>query len=484
MTNKLYQYKDITKSGPVEYSGTLALKLLDNTQYNVSTPVNKAINYQENKDVIILNNTLDSTSSSTMKFNLSFKVNKDVIGVGTRNILDFPGLLSVKSENNTMWFKFYYEDAPAWKYVNASELVDGWNNVALVGDGVKVTLTVNSTVHTVLDSSLTKTITVYSGFSSSNSIILAQNFPQVNSCDIIVRATSNDVSSHGVLLAKYQSSNQHFCIRGATQKPAFYTGSWTDGVTPIETKKTYWYRVISSADNALKYYILPDNEYSIDTLPDISAWTYQCEISTNIFSNSKFAIGYNSSASREYWKGAISKVHITINDSLFFDSDTAVEGTDFVNNGCTIAKDTVGPVYPSLSIGTLKTYQSWLYLKDIEAVKVEDTTTDDEYQEVEYPIDQEFVKTQASALPSGYSIWTSIVNSTRIYFYVRGNPGESGTISINASEAYDALPDDKNSKQIGILTFEPTLNKTYLYTDDTGSTIGSGYLAKLLSYRE
>ena len=482
--NKIYQYKDIAKSGPVEYSGTLALKLLDDTQYNVSTPVNKAINYQENKDVIILNNTLDSTSSSTMKFNLSFKVNKDVIGVGTRNILDFPGLLSVKSENNTLWFKFYYEDAPSWKYVNASELVDGWNNVALVGDDVKITLTVNSTVHTVLDSSLTKTITVYSGFSSSKSIVLAQDFPQVNSCDIIVRATSNDVSSTGVLLAKYQGSEQYFSVRGATQKPAYYVGGWTDGVTPIETKKTYWYRVISSAGSAFKYYIIPDNEYTIDTLPDISAWTYQCEISTNIFSNSKFAIGYNSSASSEYWKGTISKVYITINGSLFFDSDTAVEGTDFVNNGCTIAKNTVGPVYPSLSLGTLKTYQSWLYLKDIEAVKVEDATTDDEYQEVEYPIDQEFVKTQASALPSGYSIWTSIVNSTRIYFYVRGNPGESGTISINASEAYDALPDDKNSKQIGILAFEPTLNKTYLYTDDTGSTIGSGYLAKLLSYRE
>lgn len=395
--NKIYQYKDITKSGPVEYSGTLALKLLDDTQYNVSTPVNKAINYQENKDVIILNNTLDSTSSSTMKFNLSFKVNKDVIGVGTRNILDFPGLLSVKSENNTLWFKFYYEDAPAWKYVNASELVDGWNNVALVGDGVKVTLTVNSTVRTVLDSSLTKTITVYSGFSSSNSIVLAQNFPQVESCDIIVRATSNDVSSTGVLLAKYQSSEQYFSVRGATQKPGYYVGGWTDGVTPIETKKTYWYRVISSAGSAFKYYILPDNEYSIDTLLGISAWTYQCEISTNIFSNSKFAIGYNSSASSEYWKGTISKVHITINGSLFFDSDTAIEGTDFVNNGCTITKDTIGPVYPSLSIGTLKTYQSWLYLKNIEAVKIADTSGGDTSEE-QPPV-------QAGDLPQGWAMW-------------------------------------------------------------------------------
>ena len=411
MTNKLYQYKDITKSGPVEYSGTLALKLLDDTQYNVSTPVNKAINYQENKDVIILNNTLDSTSSSTMKFNLSFKVNKDVIGVGTRNILDFPGLLSVKSENNTLWFKFYYEDAPAWKCINASELVDGWNNVALVGDGVKVTLTVNSTVHTVLDSSLTKTITVYSGFSSSNSIVLAQDFPQVNSCDVIVRATSNDVSSTGVLLAKYQGSEQYFSVRGATQKPGYYVGGWTDGVTPIETKKTYWYRVISSAGSAFKYYILPDSEYTIDTLPGISAWAYQCEISTNIFSNSKFAIGYNSNANSEYWKGAISKVHITINGSLFFDSDTAVEGTDFVNNGCTITKDTVGPVYPSLSIGTLKTYQSWLYLKDIEALKMEDDSGGGSGG-TEPPI-------QASDLPNGWAMWEI---SSGVFRYSKGIP--------------------------------------------------------------
>jgi hypothetical protein len=388
--SKLYQYKDVTKVSSFNYSGNLAIKTKEDNQYDVSSPVNTAENYSINEDVIVINNTLNNEES--MKFNFNFKVNKSAINIGTRNILDFPGLLSVKSENNTLWFKFYYEDAPTWKYVSASELIDGWNNVALVGDGVKVKLTVNSTVHTVLDSSLTKTITVYSGFSSSNSIVLAQGFPQVNSCDIIVRATSNDVSSTGVLLAKYQSSEQYFSVRGATQKPAFYTGSWTDGVTPIETKKIYWYRVISSAGSTFKYYILPDNEYMIDTLPGISAWTYQCEISTNIFSNSKFAIGYNSNASSEYWKGAISKVHITINDSSFFDSDTAVEGTDFVNNGCTITKDTVGPVYPSLSIGTLKTYQSWLYLKDIEALKIENQDSSAGTIKIEDAVNFEHVK--------------------------------------------------------------------------------------------
>lgn len=416
--SKLYQYKDVAKVSAFDYSGKLAVKTTEDNQYDVSSPVNTAENYSVNEDVIVLSNTLDN--EEPMKFSFSFKVNKSAIGTGTNLLLDMPGLFSVKSENNTLWFKFYYEDAPAWKYVNASELVDGWNNVSLVGDGVKVTLTVNSTVHTVLDSSLTKTITVYSGFSSSNSLVLAQSFPQVNSCDIIVRATSNDVSSTGVLLAKYQSSEQYFSVRGATNKPGYYVGGWTDGVTPIEAKKIYWYRVISSAGSTFKYYILPDNGYTIDTLPDISAWTYQCEISTNIFSNSKFAIGYNSNASSEYWKGAISKVHITINDSLFFDSDTAVEGTDFVNNGCTITKDTVGPVYPSLSLGTLKTYQSWLNLKDIEALKIESQDSGGSGGNTggEEPLPQE-PPVQASALPKGWAMWQI---SSGVFRYSKGLP--------------------------------------------------------------
>lgn len=473
--SKLYQYKDVTKVSSFDYSGNLAIKTKEDNQYDVYSPVNTAENYSINEDVIVINNTLNNEES--MKFNLSFKVNKDIIGVGTRNILDFPGLLSVKSENSTLWFKFYYEDAPAWKYVNASELIDGWNNVTLVGDGVKATLTVNSTVHTILDSSLTKTITVYSGFSSSNSIVLAQDFPQVNSCDVIVRATSNDVSSHGVLLAKYQSSNQHFCIRGATQKPAFYTGSWTDGVTPIETKKTYWYRVISSAGSTFKYYILPDNEYTIDTLPDISAWTYQCEISTNIFSTSKFAIGYNSNARSEYWKGTISKVHITINGSLFFDSDTAVEGTDFVNNGCTITKDTIGPVYPSLSLGMLKTYQSWLYLKDIEALKIESqgsgggTSTPDE------PVyDDDGAPVRAKDLPDGWAMWKIISSEpdytgTLWYRYTPAVPYMDSSNTYHTSGTVFVLPNmssDRTGEVIdlgsagGVANMEYFVNPSYM----------------------
>lgn len=149
--SKLYQYENVAKVSALDYSGKLAVKTTGDNQYDVSSPVNTAENYSVNEDVIVLSNTLDN--EEPMKFSFSFKVNKSAVGVGTNLLLDMPGLFSVKSENNTLWFKFYYEDAPAWKYINASELVNGWNNVALVGDGVKVTLTVNNAVHTLLDSS-------------------------------------------------------------------------------------------------------------------------------------------------------------------------------------------------------------------------------------------------------------------------------------------------------------------------------------------
>ena len=459
--NKIYQYKDITKSGPVEYSGTLALKLLDDTQYNVSTPVNKAINYQENKDVIILNNTLDSTSSSTMKFNLSFKVNKNVIGVGTRNILDFPGLLSVKSENNTLWFKFYYEDTPVWKYINASELVDGWNNVTLVGDGVKVKLTVNSTVHTVLGGTPKYTVVNFPVKTESDQAILDQ---------ILASGTwevSNGVLKNVKVSDSSGTAYAHFTLH-TTVACLFSVNA------SISSEQNYDFGAVYIGSD-----IYEPTQDQLKTKTTDGKGNYLV-----VGSGTTLEGGPNTSVNAD---GDVS-MQLAENTDYVISFAYAKDGSGANGDDClSIYKygtNVDEPKYPTLSLGTLKTYQSWLYLKDIEAVKVEDTTTDDEYQEAEYPIDQEFVKTQASALPSGYSIWTSIVNSTRIYFYVRGNPGESGTISINASEAYDALPDDKNSKQIGILAFEPTLNKTYLYTDDTGSTIGSGYLAKLLSYRE
>lgn len=401
MTNKLYQYKDITKSGPVEYSGTLALKLLDDTQYNVSTPVNKAINYQENKDVIILNNTLDSTSSSTMKFNLSFKVNKNVIGVGTRNILDFPGLLSVKSENNTLWFKFYYEDAPSWKYVNASELVDGWNNVALVGDGVKVKLTVNSTVHTVLDSSLKTAYVTYKGGQ--------YKYLQMNETAPLATADSWEIQ---IIFKCYKSGSASYpCIFG-------YSGG-SDYKAPSLINEGGSYRLYMSSTgnswdlNTGNTGFIPEDGKTYDIVAGFTGtqyyvkwrlfgteeWTgnWTLESTTKVYCGVPFywlnlsLNGYNYYNAGELY---MSNTKIIVNGAVWFDG---AGDTGFINTDCIRNEITEGPVYPSLSLGTLKTYQSWLYLKDIEAVKIADTSGGDTSEE-QPPV-------QAGDLPQGWAMW-------------------------------------------------------------------------------
>lgn len=484
--SKLYQYENVAKVSALDYSGKLAVKTTGDNQYDVSSPVNTAENYSVNEDVIVLSNTLDN--EEPMKFSFSFKVNKSAIGTGTNLLLDMPGLFSVKSENNTLWFKFYYEDAPAWKYINASELVYGWNNVALVGDGIKVTLTVNSTVHTVLDSSLK---TVYVTYKGGQYKYLQMNetapLATADSWEIqtIFKCHKSGSASYPAIFAYSGGSDYKTpCLTYEGGSYRFYLSSsgtsWNliTGITGFipEDGKTYDIAVgFTGTQYYVKWRLFGTEEWT-------GNWTL--ESTTKVHCSVPFWWLNCSLNSYDYYNAGelyMSNTKIIVNGAVWFDG---AGDTGFINTDCLRDEIIEGPVYPSLSIGTLKAYQSWLYLKDIEALKVENTTTDDEYQEEKYPIDQEFVKTQALALPSGYSIWTSIVNSTRIYFYVRGNPGKCGTITVNASEAYDALPNDKKRKQIGTLAFEPTLNKTYLYTDDTGSVIGSGYLAKLLSYRE
>lgn len=314
----------------------------------------------------VIADTLSGKMLGQSPFELRFDVHSNAVSQSTTQLLCAPGLMECEAVNETLYFRFAWD--VSWYSLDKKYLVPGWNTVILSSNGTKLVLQINEYTAVLLDSSLVKIITKYSGFSTSNGIILKQTFPIVNSCDVIVRAISTNVSITGVLLAKYPSPEQYFSVRGVTNKPGYYISGWTDGVTSIETNKTYWYRVVSDQDKNFNYYILPDDGYDIDTLPDISSWVYQCKTSTDIFSSSQFAIGYNRNATSEYWKGAISKVHVTLNDALLFDSDTAQEGVDFDNNGCTISKEAVGPVYPQLSVGQISSPVSWTKVRNINAV--------------------------------------------------------------------------------------------------------------------
>lgn len=98
----------------------------------------------------LLSDTLSNKTVGQAPFEFSFSVHADVIGAGTVFLLDMPGLVNIKAEDNTLMFKFGWKDG--WAAVPASVLIAGWNAVSLSSDGVRIRLTVNAAIFTLLDS--------------------------------------------------------------------------------------------------------------------------------------------------------------------------------------------------------------------------------------------------------------------------------------------------------------------------------------------
>ena len=465
--SKLYQYENVAKVSTLDYSGRLAVKTTGDNQYDVSSPVNTAENYSVNEDVIVLSNTLDN--EEPMKFSFSFKVNKSAIGTGTNLLLDMPGLFSVKSENNTLWFKFYYEDAPAWKYVNASELVDGWNNVALVGDGVKVTLTVNSTVHTVLDSSLKTVYVTYKGGQ--------YKYLQMNETAPLATADSWEIQT--IFKCHKSGSASYPCIFG-------YSGG-SDYKAPSLINEGGSYRLYMSSTgnswdlNTSNTGFVPEDGKTYDIVAGFTGtqyyvkwrllgteeWTgnWTLESTTKVYCSVPFYwlnLSLNNSGYYNAGELYMSNTKIIINGAVWFDG---VGDTGFINTDCLRDEIIEGPVYPSLSLGTLKTYQSWLYLKDIEALKIADDSGPS--------YDDEGAPVQAKDLPDGWSMG-KVVNA---------NPDDTGTNWFRYSpvmpktlpngdnqmgESY-LLPTKDGSANEGFVIAEgKLLNKEWPYTISIG----------------
>ena len=481
--SKLYQYENVAKVSAIDYSGKLAVKTTGDNQYDVSSPVNTAENYSVNEDVIVLSNTLDN--EEPMKFSFSFKVNKSAIGTGTNLLLDMPGLFSVKSENNTLWFKFYYEDAPAWKYINASELVNGWNNVALVGDGAKVTLTVNSTVHTVLDSSLKTVYVTYKGGQ--------YKYLQMNETAPLATADSWEIQT--IFKCHKSGSASYPCIFG-------YSGG-SEYKAPSLINEGGSYRLYMSSTgnswdlNTINTGFVPEDGKTYDVVAGFTGtqyyvkwrlfgtteWTgnWTLDSTTKVYCNVPFYwlnLSLNSSGYYNAGELYMSNTRIIVNGETWFDG---AGDTGFTNTDCTRNEIIEGPVYPSLSLGTLKTYQSWIYLKDIEAVKIADASGGEEqkpplqakdpYNEINFPIDTTTVESYTKALSSGRALFTTVYNNKRLYLWgtnIYGTSPEKGHyISIRV---YSGKPNSKASMKYGTIgQIEGTEEEgawVYRYRDD------------------
>ena len=178
---------------------------------------------------------------------------------------------------------------------------------------------------------------ILSGFSTSNYAQINKTFPNsFTSFKAIFKITTGSslTSHHNCVFGNNGSANVSIIIRN-TSKFSYYTGSWVEGKTELNTNTAYWF-CVNYANNNFTGYILADNgSYTLDTLPDLSQWSTEWTSSTNIFAGNIFNIGYNKNSTSEYFTGSfdLNNCKIWVNNEEFWYYDEITFGT--VNlNGC------------------------------------------------------------------------------------------------------------------------------------------------------
>ena len=178
---------------------------------------------------------------------------------------------------------------------------------------------------------------ILSGFSTSNYAQINKTFPSTfTSFKAIFKITTGSslTSHHNCVFGNNVSSNNSIIIRN-TSKFSYYTSSWVEGKTTLNTNTTYWF-CVNYANNNFTGYVLADNgSYTLDTLPDLSQWSTEWTSSTNIFKGNIFNIGYNKNSTSEFFTGSfdLNNCKIWVNNEAFWYYDEISLATDNLN-GC------------------------------------------------------------------------------------------------------------------------------------------------------
>ena len=221
---------------------------------------------------------------------------------------------------------------------------------------------------------------IATGFSTSNKIALDETFPsEISTLELIIKAQFNPSSGHSVLFGKEGSPESTITVRdsGGFKFNSYY-GSWQTTSSPdIELNKWYWFKVIWNGTNLIGY-LLEDNSYNLETLPETTSWIECWKYNTNIFLNNKFNFGYNSQASDEYCKGSIdlANTKIIVNDKVFWDINSVVikhqncfgNLYNYVDNG---SEKTLGCWFAE----NQETFDKFFILTDLEKLSMEGFTT-------------------------------------------------------------------------------------------------------------
>ena len=373
--------------------------LMASNRYRLYAGVGTPLYWTNNAQVHV--NTLDNKSLGTQAFSVSFAVSREfvILSTGTRYILSYPGLMDVKAEDGTLWFKFNWETSPVWKYISSAELVPGWNSVSLSSNGAGIiTLVVNSTTHTLLDSTRPPTYKWFSGFNDSSYILLTNNIlkhygegPMITTGEISsyehvikIRLTKFGVSEQGIMDAGAKNGNtgnwihairwtvttdgfMHYRIStsGGETYPVDITGSEklplnTDILCKATYNKTTGYSVRHSVDGG--------NTWVVDGASNVTTPPY-----TLTANGWKPKLGDNAATGFSL-QGSIDLAHTVFkcngkeefNGATAIESDTARENAYIISG--TLTEETDKQEYPAnIATGKLTLVQPWTTLKDVEA---------------------------------------------------------------------------------------------------------------------
>lgn len=167
---------------------------------------------------------------------------------------------------------------------------------------------------------------LYGGFANNQYILVTESIPSFTNFKIISKAKTTTGSNNTLFCMNY-GQECDFGIR-KNSIASIYLDGWIEGTTSIQSNIWYWYR-IEYIDNVFKFFTLLDNEYTLETLPSLENWNYECSLSTDVFTGKNIYIGTDIYYSDEYWRGNISNFQVTINNTEWFNIETAQEGIDY-----------------------------------------------------------------------------------------------------------------------------------------------------------
>lgn len=375
--------------GTAYFNRKLVLFAPDYNQYLLAKPEvyltagrNYFLGYNTTPQVI--SDQVSGEALGTKPFEIQFAVNRDYFTTGTRYLFEVPGMVRVKSEGGQLGLYFPWEELPKWKYLPASALADGWNNVLLKQDGVKLTVGVNEKMFTLLDSTGSEKHICYSCVDASSYIQLAKMAPLATAQSWEIKTTYQYKTGGGAYPVVFgYSGGTDYQAPCLTMEGGYFRlflsssgGSWNlntalSSLKPVNgeiydfkagfTGSKYYldYRISDSGTDYVRVFELNSTDKVACTVP---FWFGNLSLNSNYWS--KGFVDLTATQITYVRKTGQGESTIT-----FFDGKTAKAGVDYTVRNMTTSSRIFGQILPELDCGALNVFTGWEELKNLKLTK-------------------------------------------------------------------------------------------------------------------